>query len=269
MRRLKVSLLVLLLASLVALPARAGGWWSSIGLDGQPVGIGESFSLRVAEIMFDSIEEAGRAEAQTFYAYLVREFDEAALDDAMSRRDPGEWWTPLTEPVRAGTVELFGWDANLAKARVRVDVPRVAPGSYSLMMCDEGCDVPLGNLIPSRVDVVPGALAAEIARRLQETEAKLGLALQRARNDLRETRSILRQALAGDAGEAERLRALETRIDDAAKPRVPPWVAVAGWFLAGVAAALLLVTRRRRRPVEVERLIERIPDDARELTTTR
>src|SRR3712207_3153223 len=85
MRRSNVSVLLVFLVFLLAPPAHAGGWWNSIGFEGQPVGIGESIDRRVGEVMFETLEDADRARTQSFYAYLVLEFDEAALDDAMSR----------------------------------------------------------------------------------------------------------------------------------------------------------------------------------------
>lgn len=273
MRTLKLTVLALSLLSVLAPPARAGGWWSGIGLEGQPVGIGESIELHAGEVMFETLGEAERARMQTFYAYLVMEFDEKALDEAMSRGEPGDWWSPLTEPIRIGTVELFGWDANLAKARVRLDVPQVAPGPYSLMLCDEGCEVPLANVIPSGVEVTTDALAARTMRRLQDAEADLALALQRTRNDVRQTRAAMRHALSEDAeqdaAQGERIRVLGKQLADVPRPDGPPWFAYAGWFFAGGAAALLLVGRRHLRRREHEMFVERIPDDARELTTTR
>lgn len=84
MKRLGAPLICFLLAMVPAAPAHAGGWWSSIPLDGQPIGLGESISLRVSEVMFESIEEAEEAKSEVFYAYLARDFDRSALRRAMT-----------------------------------------------------------------------------------------------------------------------------------------------------------------------------------------
>lgn len=266
MRMLKLGLLSLSVVAGLASPALAGGWWSSIGLDGQPVGIGESFRHHVSEVMFDTIEEAERAKEQTFFVYLVRHFDEGALDDALGRADPGDWWRPVTEPIRAGTVELTSWDANLAEARVRLDVPGVSPGSYHLMLCDAGCDRPLGNLIPAGVTVTDDVLAAQTTRRLLETEARLSLAVQRTRNDLRATRRTLGDVTSRVAAQERRVEALEPRpAQTPESPETSPWIAYAGWFVAG-GATLLAISRRR--PIREPAGAGRIPDDARELVGT-
>lgn len=265
MRAIKGSLLLFLLSALLAPPAAAGGWWSSIGLEGQPVGIGESIDLRVSEVMFHSIEEAEEAKGQKFFAYLVKNFDQAALDDAMTRADPGDWWTPLSEPIQAGTVELADWDSNLAKARVDLEVPPIPPGGYYLMLCDAGCAVALGDLIPSGVIVTEDVVAAQAARRLQEVEADLTLALQRARSEVRETRATLRQTRSDDAQQNERIDDLGAQLIEAQKPDSPPWIAYAGWFFAGLAIAFLFLRRGQSHARPDQMVIERIPDDARDL----
>lgn len=266
MKRSGALLIALLVTVLVPGPAKAGGWWSGIGLEGQPIGMGETISLRVSEVMFDTIEEADRARNQTFYAYLVRSFDEEALDKAMARANPGDWWTPTSEPIRVGSVDLGNWDANLAKARVTFAVPRIAEGSYYLMLCDPGCDIPLGNLTPSEVSITTDVVAARTTRRLVEAEADLTLALQRSRADLRETRDMLRQALSDDADQTDRINALERQLTETQAPDQTPWIAYGGWFIGGAAIALLLGRRRRQSPLNWSAPTETIPDDAGELT---
>jgi hypothetical protein len=264
MRSLKTLLLSLLLTSLLAPPAIAGGWWSSIGLEGQPVGRGESIYLKVSEVMFDTLQQAEQAKRETYFAYLVRGFDQEALDDAMTRANPGDWWNPTSEPIRAGDVRLINWDSNLAKGRVQLNVPDVPPGSYYLMLCDLGCEVTLGNLVPSQVNVTNDVLAAQTTRRLQQTEADLTLALQRSRSELRETRLTIRQALSNNANQVDRIKTLETKLADATRTEPQPWIGYAGWFVAGVIGALLFLLRTSKRS-QTNVLMERVPDDAREL----
>jgi len=263
MKRLSTALLGLLLTMVLAAPSQAGGWWSSIGLEDQPVGIGETISLRVSAVMF-APDKAEDAKDGAFFAYLVEDFDQTALEKAMTVSDPGEWWEPSSEPIRVGDVELINWDANLAQARVRLDVPQVREGSYYLMLCDLGCNVALGNLIPSRVSVTANALAAKTARRLEQTKADL-LALKRSRSDLRGTRRTLRQALSHDTIQTEAIQVLEQQLAETHEAGSQPWATYAGWFFAGVAIALLFGRRRARS--RVDPVIGGIPDDARELTT--
>ncbi len=47
-------------------PASAGGWWTTLDLHNQYLGIGETLTVKVAEVLYGSIEEAERAE-QTPY----------------------------------------------------------------------------------------------------------------------------------------------------------------------------------------------------------
>lgn len=264
MRVIKGSLLLFILMTLLSPAAVAGGWWSSIGLEGQPVGLGESIDLKVSEVAFDSMEEAEEAKGRQFFAYLVQDFDRAALDDAMTRPNPGDWWTPLSEPILVGEVRLLDWSSNVAKGRVELDVPQVPPGTYFLMLCEAGCDVALGNLIPSKVEVTADVLAAQTMRRLQQAEADLTLALQRSRSELRETRSTLRETRSEAAEQNQRINKLESQLIEAQKPDSPPWIPFAGWFLAGAAAASFL-RRGRSHANRDQIMVERIPDDPREL----
>ncbi len=268
MKRLGPPLLGLLLMTLLVGPAHAGGWWTNAGLDGQPFGMGESISLRVPNVMFDSIEEAEEAKNDAFFTYLVHDFDQAALDEAMKRAQPGDWWEPRSEPLRVGTIDLIKSDGNLATARVRLDVPQIGERSYYLMLCDLGCETALGSVIPARVSVTADVLAAQTSRRLERTEAGLTAALQRSRSEMRETRRALRRSLSNDAKQADAIQALERQLANTRRSEPPPWIAYAGWFFAGAAIMLVLARGRRQSRNGHNSMINRIPDDARELTRT-
>jgi hypothetical protein len=101
-------------------PASAGGWWTSLGLRNQYLGIGESVTVRVSEVLFVSIQEAERAEESAFYAYLVKDFDERRLDRSMTRPNTGRWWRPLSPVIKAGEVTLTKRNANLAQGRAHL-----------------------------------------------------------------------------------------------------------------------------------------------------
>ena len=266
MRRTAALLAVASTILLLQAPAPAGGWWTSLDLHDEYIGIGESLTIKINEILYDSIEAAERAEHTDYFAYLVKDFDQRSLDRAMTRPDPHDWWRPLSTPIPAGTVTRFGRDANLGRGRVDLSVPVVSPGRYWLMLCNAECRTPLGNHIPVPVNLTSDVLAAQTARRLNRSKERLTLALARVRGDVRQTQRQLRQVEA-DAAEA---------MDAVAQPEQapvtdrdtsgPPWIPYTGWFLAGAAVAFTL--RRQRKVLLPEVLIKHVPNDARELTKT-
>lgn len=268
-------------------PATAGGWWSGIDLQGRYLGSGESLTVR-SEVMFETLEVAQRARTVDYRAYLVRGIDTQALR-ATSEPQLRRWWTPPAEMTLVGDVELSRWDANLAIANAHLTIPEMTPGYYNLVLCDVGCQTPLGNLSPLRVQVSADAFAAQTARKVEQINARLKLALARVRSDLRRTqrqvraaRSAASEAAAGHAAAAEvaaathdaiarseeRISALE------AGSRSDPWTVYPAWFLIGAATALVGVRFRRRRDHAVSSLapevsIEVMPDGDRELISSR
>ena len=273
--RLRTVLLGALVTGLLVqpTPAAAGGWWNGIDLDGRYLGIGESLTVR-SEVMFRTLPVAEKARRIEYRAYLVRGVDTQALERAMSRPEPRRWWTPPAEMTLVGRVELSRWDSNLVTATARLTIPDMPPGRYDLMLCDIGCRTPLGNLIPLGVDVSADALAAKTARRLERTNEKFELALARARYDLRRNNRSATEASAEAADAVARLRqrisSLETAAPSTPSPPPTPWVPYAAWFMTGAVVALLVLRLRRRSPSPIpEILIERVPDDARELTSRR
>lgn len=249
-------------------PASAGGWWTTLDLHNQYLGIGETLTVKVSEVLYGSIDEAERAEQTPFYAYLVKHFDERLLDRAMTRPNPKRWWRPLSPVIKVGQVTLFARDANLTRGRAHLSIPDVPPGRYSLMLCDEGCQTPLGNHVPIPVMVSSDPLAAQTARRLGETNERMTLALARVRHDLRQAQRQLRQTEADAAKATEAVARLAETPASNADTTAPHWIEYAGWFSAGAFAAYVIA--RRQRPARYpDALIERIPDDPRELTKIR
>ncbi|HEV2755989.1 MAG TPA: hypothetical protein VG318_09465 [Actinomycetota bacterium] len=265
MRRVAVVLLMGSIALSVPGTALAGGWWTTLDFHDQHVAVGESLSIHVRGTLFESMGAAEEGHRTEYFAYAVEAFDERALDEAMSRADPGDWWRPLTPPLRIGTVTLTNRDANLSRARVDLDVPDMPLGRYSLMLCDAGCENPLGNHIPVPINITADVLAAQTARRLDRANERLTFALDRVRRDVRRTDGRLSRMQASQAEAADAVAPPRTRVVEPESEQ--PWIAYAAWFLAGGLAALVLVRRRPRR-VPDELVIERIPDDARELTKT-
>lgn len=283
MRRMGVLLIMVTAFSLTSGGAASGGgWWSSVGLVGSDLGIGEKLKVRT-EVWFRTMETAARARNTPYYAYLVRGADYAALDRAMSRPQPRRWWEPPEESIPVGEVELTRWDSNIAQATANITIPDLAPGRYSLMLCDGGCTTPLANIIPQRVRVTPETLAAETARKLVRADARSRVAVSRLRYDLRATRRQLARAKSAAAEATEDVARLQERVSSQSPSTSPqtersvtPWWAFAGWFFGGATlafAATPLLTRRRRparAPEEVGVVgVVRVPDDARELTARR
>jgi hypothetical protein len=265
MRRMALSVLAASMLSLSQAPASAGGWWTTLDLHDQYLGTGESFTIKVREILFDSIEAAERAEHTAYFAYLVKDFDRRALDRAMSRPDPKNRWRPFGPVVQVGIVTPSGRDANLSRGSVDIDVPDVAPGAYWIMLCDAGCRTPLGNHIPVPVNVISDALAAQTARRFHQANERLTFSLAQVRGDVRRMQRKVRE-LRADAADAV-AEPEPTVVIERATSR-PSWIPYAGWFVAGAAVALIFARRRREEKQLPEILIEPAPDDARELIET-
>ncbi|MDP9067991.1 MAG: hypothetical protein M3N53_06560 [Actinomycetota bacterium] len=257
-------------ASLLLLqaPASAGGWWTTLDLHDQYLVVGESLELEVSEVFYDSVEEAREAHGTNYYAYLVKDFDRRLLEHAMGRPNPERWWRPLSPVIPAGQVTILEGDANLARARLHLTVPDVPPGRYALMLCDGGCHTPLGKHIPIDVTVTEDALLARTAARLEGTNQRLRLSLDRVRRDVRQTQPQL-QLLQDQGDEAEgEVAAAATTPGTELHEGMPAWIAYAGWFIAGARVAVSLRRRPTERSSDPDLFLERVPDDARELTKT-
>lgn len=265
MRRATVLLVLLVTAVASQTPARAGGWWTGIQLEGRYAGVGETMNLR-SEVWFPTLADAEAARTVDHHAYLVRGIDRELLRRGMSRAEPKRWWAPPREMILVGDVRLSRWDGNIAFATGAITIPDLTPGRYRLMLCDLGCATPLGNVVPQPLHVSGDAALARAVRTLERRNERLGQAVRRTRASVRRTSNENAEATASVA-------AALTRVEGEAQPgRDPsvPWIAYAGWFLAGATSVLLLLGRRRRTAVVLpDPPIERIPDDPRELTEAR
>ena len=218
---------------------------------------------------FRSSEAAERARSGgDFRVYLVRGFDWDPLEEAMRVANPGPWWElGSARAFEVGTVQLSGFDLNLAHAQASFVVPALPPGGYALMFCNAGCTRPLGDIVPSRVLVAPDRFTAHLAQRVDE----LGLELREARRRLRTARDRIRQleAVADDGPQAllaARVDRLSALVRDVERRPVRPEEASGGsggaWLGALGAAALALgwaIGRRGRRHLPP------VPDDLRSL----
>ena len=271
MRRSALFAISALILVFPAQPANAGGWWTTFDVYDQPFAIGESLTVTDQSfVLFRTMEDIEQAKTTAYFAYVVTAYDEALLDRAMTRPDPKKWWEPLSPLVKVGEVSLTGWDANLARARVHLDIPDVAPGQYFLMLCDAGCETPLGNHIPVPVHITTDVMAARTARRVERMDDSMDLRFARSRNDVRKAARAAREAQQDSNEAINAIARLAARMD--ATPAtttsnpLPMWVAYAGWFVAGGYTAFLIRRRPLRHAATPDVIIEHIPDDARELT---
>lgn len=243
------TILVVAVVAIVALmpsPASAAGWLTYLDLPGGHLGVGETVRVRT-EVSFWDRAGADAAKSKDFHAVLVQGIRAKALAADMEPTSYPLWWTPPTKMTLLGDVVLDHWDVNHARATVDLKIPEMPPGQYQLLFCDRGCQHPMANIRPQEVTVSADALLARTARGLVETQGKLYPALARLRIDLRE---ITRQAkstegMAGNSVEA--ITALQNEMFSLdADPPAIPWVAFAGWFVAGLAVAFSATQLRRR-----------------------
>jgi hypothetical protein len=134
--------------------ATAGGWWTSIRLDRTRVAVGEEMKVH-ASVIFRSIDAAEAAQKggaqDEFYVYLLRGFDYSAVQRAIRKPSPQNWWTiGSAEAFRAGRVVINRQESNLGVAKASFRVPDVPPGRYAVMFCDTECTHPLADVIPTR-----------------------------------------------------------------------------------------------------------------------
>ncbi|MGI8407110.1 MAG: hypothetical protein ACR2L3_01165 [Actinomycetota bacterium] len=260
--------------ALVPMPqAHAGGWWSGVDY-ARHVGVGETTTAR-AEVLFRTMKLAEVAQETPYFAYLVRGVDITVLDKAMSRPEPKDWWTPPKQSILIGDVELGQRSSNLVIATARVTIPEMPSGRYDLMLCDEGCRTPLGNIVPTRVRVSGDASLARTARRLEEANGRLRVTLAGVRRDLRQTEKLAGGRQAAFRESAEAIAGLETAIgdlqgeiaaqQDSAAPARWPY---ALWLLAGVGIALAGSRLRHPRIRPLPETPEWVPDDALELSSS-
>jgi hypothetical protein len=255
MRRLcRPATLVCAFALLHPAGAAAGGWWSSIELDRSRAAVGQTVTLKAAAL---DMRSTG-SKAEPHFVYLLRGLDDSVLERVMSA--PGDWWS-------AGDAALFRvarvwFDRGWARASFRV--PDIAPGSYSLMLCGDGCRRPLGSVVP-RMDffVVTDPMTARLAAQLDRLERRLEAhrlpgfkeRVDRALGGLTtEARATAAELDAQVAQLRAGVRALEREMPDG-----EPWWIYAGWLVAGAflgGLGVLLYGLRRRSEVP-----ERLSDE--------
>jgi hypothetical protein len=257
MTPLRLVLAVLVCALALAPEATAGGWWSFAHVDRQTVAVGEGVRVQ-SEAWFMSVAEAREAEEDgRFYVYLLRDLDMSMVGRAMSRAFRRNWWSlGDADAFRVARVRVDITDANIGSANASFVMPKLALGTYSVMLCDAGCNQPLGTAVPTPgFTVVADPATARLARRLDRVQRRVagqGRRLGAAREAA--------QAAAGQAQEKARavgwhlvrlekkLNALERQIRDKPDPGSSALWQFGGWLVAATLALVLatLLSRRRR-----------------------
>lgn len=259
MRRLSAVGTVVLITSIL-LQGRAtagGGWWTPIDLKSPHWAVGETIQVKV-DVWFETVSALQAAMDGRFRAYLLADVDFPRVEEAMSEPDASHWWR-LGEATAIELDEVFfdreAWGdmSNVVTARADFVVPEVQPGKYALMLCDEGCHQPLGDVFPTTVTVYADAATAGLARRLEGLESDLAV-LAEEHPQAQQAKKIAAGAWGRVAELQANLRGLEQIIEEleaapaAAGDRPStPWGTFIGWFLAGVTTALLagsLLVRR-------------------------
>jgi hypothetical protein len=169
MLRLRVALVCTLGVLLLTPQAAAGGgWWSSIRLDRGLVAPGQRVELH-ASVWFRSGAAAEAAQQpDRFHAYLLRGFDDSALERAMRNPEPGVWWSVgNAEATEVGPVTVRLSAPYSGRATAAFTVPELPPATYHLMLCNTGCTQPLADVIPAEgftVAADPATARSELER---------------------------------------------------------------------------------------------------------
>jgi len=235
-------------------PAVGGGWSASINVDRTTVTPGEEVEVS-ASAWFPTNRAAEEAqETGGFYVYLLQGFDYAVLDEPMQEPNPRDWWSlGSAEAIQVGQATVTVGNRNLGRASATFAVPELPLGSYHLMLCDAGCNRPLGNVIPRRdFTVVADPATAELTEQVDSLQQRTQVT---ARDHSRELRKAQDDAEAADASiqsAGSAIERLEERVDSLAAESSAPgmaWWGVAALLAAGamIGALTALLIRRRSR----------------------
>jgi hypothetical protein len=170
------------------------------------------------------------------------------VDEAMQHEFRDGWWSPPASVYELAPVEFGDPDGNLVTSRSRFVVPDVEPGTYHVMFCTEGCEVPMASQVPVPVQISDEAGLVRAHRwakgRIEGLRADRAEVRGHLRRYLRK-HDAERAAREEAEGEVEALRArierLSARLDDR------PSDDGTAWSVAGVSLLVLVLSRIRRR----------------------
>jgi hypothetical protein len=236
------SALVIALGLLLLAPSAAagGGWWSYIEVTHAPVAAGQRVEVK-ASVLFNSAADAEAAQQPGRYrVYLLQGFDDSALERAMRKASPGDWWSlGAAEAIEVGPVAVDPADANFGTATAAFTVPELAAGAYHVMLCNPGCAEPLADVIPTAGFTVVGDPAtAQLAKRVARLE-------RRSRKQARELAALrdeAYEALVTARDARSKTEDLQVRLASPAneEPSSSVW-----WVVGALGGSLALLVLRR------------------------
>ena len=282
MRRiLRIGLAAALILVISPGAAAGGGWWNSIDLTKSHLFTDQRFEFREKQVLLSKSQQAEIDGTEPrFFPYLVAGVDEQMLYGNLPSEYSPDWWKLGDAiPMRAGTLDIKLHNSGFATVDARLDLSGIVPGTYHLMLCNDGCTRPLGDLLPLEVTVVQNPLVAQTANRAEDLRWNLLSLRYRfravARNYVRErdlsklssdfiSASRNTQNSIGDLnGEISKI---QERIFDLEKTSGDGTPASVWLLLGGLAGATLVAAmtqlRRRKEHRDVERNIE---DELRDL----
>jgi hypothetical protein len=236
--------------------AAGGGWWSYIDVNRSHVAPGQRVELSVTVAFRSTAAAKAAQEADRFHVYLLRDFDDSVVEQAMRKASPGNWWSlGGAEAIEVGQVTINTSDSNLRRARAEFTVPELPPATYDLMICDAGCTTALPDVVPLEgFTVVADPATAQLANRLERLERRARTQAARRAG----ARSDAEKALVATRSAHSELNRLRVRVsslenEDQSTPLAPPW-AYAGWLGTGALGGVLALLVLRRRQARVERV---------------
>lgn len=243
-RGTRASLLVLVAASLLAVPTPAGAGGPQLDWSKQAYIPGEIVFGRTNVWLKTTFEDRGRGrlEAGPYYAYL-------SPQPATRRADGGlrNWQQVSDDWIPVGRVHIEPRpDGRYGTATVRFRLPELEPGIYWVDACNQSCAMGLGDLVGTLLNVV----ADESERRLMIFTHRIARDLDRLQVRMKsevlgDKKRSLRSSIDALAERVERLEDLSARssvvpvdvTDDGAPFTIP--------LLVGAAAIAAAIAGRR------------------------
>ncbi|MDQ3708602.1 MAG: hypothetical protein M3387_04710 [Actinomycetota bacterium] len=183
-KQILAVLVATLLLAMPASPAAAGGYASlDFGRGRLHLAPGERVQVQVRGLLWPTVAGARRAIASSNFSIWMQPGPGEYANDPQ-----GAWRGPVEGAVRVpGKVVLrhgHPRGSNIVGMSARVTIPELQPGRYHAVLCASGCRRLAPDLWPSDVTVVPSALEARVADRLERDRHRIDSALWRTERRL-------------------------------------------------------------------------------------